>query len=73
LTVGLSGSDVTLLQEFLVQQNSGPYAQKLAAAGITGYFGHLTKNALVEFQAKVGISPANGYFGPKTRAYIDSL
>lgn len=65
LTVGSRGADVTELQT------------TLAAAGFltvspTGYFGSLTKRALAQWQASVGISPASGYFGPITRAYIAS-
>ena len=33
-------------------------------------FGTLTKAALAWFQAVAGITPAAGYFGPKTRAYV---
>jgi hypothetical protein len=32
------------------------------------YFGEKTKQALIKFQIDKGISPAHGYFGPKTRA-----
>ncbi|MBP7741678.1 MAG: peptidoglycan-binding protein, partial [Candidatus Pacebacteria bacterium] len=35
-----------------------------------GYFGAVTKAALSEYQAKNGISPATGYFGPLTRAEV---
>ena len=33
----------------------------------------LALNALIEFQKKAGITPAIGYFGSKTRAYVDNL
>ena len=36
----------------------------------TTMFGGLTRAALIEFQKANGITPAVGYFGPKTRAYI---
>lgn len=72
LTMGSRGNDVASLQRFLINQNSGRYAQKLAVTGATGYFWLLTRSALAEFQAKVGISPASGYFGPITRAYFQN-
>ncbi len=70
LEVGSRGSDVTILQQFLISQNTGPAAQALATVGATAYFGALTRAALAEFQAKVGINPPMGYFGPITRGYI---
>lgn len=77
LTLGSKGADVTALQDFLVAQNKGSVAQKLAtmfAGGVAkGYFGPATKAAVAEYQAAVGISPAAGYFGPKTRSYVNSL
>jgi peptidoglycan hydrolase-like protein with peptidoglycan-binding domain len=47
---------------------SGPAAAALARHGATRVFGMLTYRALVEFQETHGITPAKGYFGPKTRA-----
>lgn len=73
LTSGARGNDVSSLQQFLINQASGPEAQKLSGFGATGYFGGVTTKALAEFQKKVGIEPAIGYFGPKTRAYINSM
>ena len=70
LSLWSTGSDVQELQQFLISQNSGPAAQALAAHGTTETFGALTLNALIEFQKKVGIVPASGYFGPETRAWI---
>ena len=66
----MTGNDVKQLQLFLIAQNSGSAAQKLKAHGATKNFAILTFNALVEFQKAVGITPASGYFGAKTRAYI---
>lgn len=66
--MGKRGVSVTWLQEKLIKENLGSRAQALAAVGATGYFGSLTKEALVEFQAAKGITPAEGYFGTKTRA-----
>lgn len=73
LYFGLSGDDVVVLQIFLINKNVGPQAVKLAKVGATGKFFSLTKNALIEFQKNACISPAIGYFGPKTRAYIQAL
>jgi peptidoglycan hydrolase-like protein with peptidoglycan-binding domain len=60
---------VNALQSYLIQQDKGPAAQRLKIHGATDYFGILTYNALVEFQASVGIH-ASGYFGPITRAWV---
>lgn len=70
LDLGSSGSLVVTLQRYLISAASGPAATRLAGAGSTGNFGPLTQAALVEYQAKVGISPASGYYGATTRAYI---
>jgi hypothetical protein len=67
LTVGSTGSAVTALQQFLIGQGD------LVLATPTQYFGALTQKALAKFQAAKGISPAVGYFGPKTRAFVNSM
>lgn len=69
---GSRGIDVAVLQQFLIAQNKGGSAQALAQAGATAYFGALTKSALAEFQAHVGIYPPLGNFGPITRAYLST-
>lgn len=73
LTVGSTGQDTMYLQKFLNNQG------KLVAstgAGSPGnestYFGNLTKTALAAYQASQGISPAVGYFGPITRANVNT-
>lgn len=65
LTVGKTGDDITLLQEFL--DAAGHYPEGL----ITGYFGSLTREALIRFQTTHRIVPAAGYFGPVTRARVN--
>jgi peptidoglycan hydrolase-like protein with peptidoglycan-binding domain len=70
LKFGMSGSDVSLLQQFLITQNVGPNANSLKEGGATGYFGIKTKLALIEYQQKNGIYPSEGYFGSKTRSHI---
>jgi murein L,D-transpeptidase YcbB/YkuD len=73
LSFGMTGNDVKQLQLFLIQQNAGPAARRLKAHGTTRNFATLTLNALMEFQEKAGIKPAFGFFGPITRAYVNSL
>jgi peptidoglycan hydrolase-like protein with peptidoglycan-binding domain len=63
LTVGSRGAEVTKLQQILVSQG-------LLNVAPTGYFGVLTKRAVATYQAKNGITPAVGYFGPITRGYM---
>lgn len=67
LYIGVSGEDVTQLQELLIAHGYQ------IPAGATGYFGIQTRAALAEFQKSKGISPAVGYFGPITRSFIESL
>lgn len=68
LTLGSTGPDVTALQTMLVD---GGFLT--IPAGVSkGYFGALTQSALASYQAAKGISPAAGYFGPKTRAYVSA-
>jgi GH18 family chitinase len=69
---GMTGADVKQLQLFLISQNIGPAAKKLAANGATTNFGSLTKAALAEFQTYAHIAPASGYFGSVTRAYVNA-
>lgn len=73
LTVGVRSESVRSLQDFLIGQNKGDDGQALKDWGSTGYFGELTRAALAEWQASVGISPASGYFGPITRGRLKSL
>jgi len=64
LTIGSTGAEVTALQNWLLAKGYS------ISAGATGHFGSLTRAALAKFQAANGITPASGYFGPKTRAAI---
>ncbi len=67
LTLGMSGADVTQMQEALIEKGY------LEAGRATGYFGPLTDAALKKFQCDEGIICANapyegyGIYGPKTR------
>jgi murein L,D-transpeptidase YcbB/YkuD len=65
LKTGSSGNDVISLQKFLEAKG----ILTLPAGTTEGYFGSLTKKALISFQISVGL-PATGYFGPMTRAAI---
>ncbi len=64
LTVGSTGAAVVCLQNALV---AGGYL--VMPAGVApGYFGALTKAAVIKWQMAAGVSPAAGYFGPISRA-----
>lgn len=65
LTIGSRGAAVTTLQKFLINKNVG--SARLVVAD--GSFGPITKRALAEYQASVGLT-ADGSYGPITRAYI---
>lgn len=71
LTLGSSGADVKALQQWL---NANGYQVSASGAGSLGneteYFGSRSAAALAKYQAAKGISPAVGYFGPKTRASL---
>lgn len=74
LQVNTKGADVKTLQQFLNSQ--GFIVSKTGAGSLgkeTTLFGPATKAALIKFQAKNGIKPASGYFGPITRAFIKAL
>ncbi len=65
LKVGSRGSAVKDLQEFLVDEDVGS-ASKVKPDGV---FGPITRQALIDYQASVGLV-ADGVAGPKTLAYI---
>lgn len=73
LELGDTGEDVKALQQFLnihgfTVADTGPGSK----GSETATFGYATQAALVGFQKANKISPAVGYFGPKTRALIKS-
>jgi len=74
LTLGMTGPDVEELQVFL-NTHGDPLAS--TGPGSPGHeitrFGVLTKAALAKFQAAHSITPSVGYFGIKTRTYINGL
>lgn len=62
LSLGDRGSDVTDLQGLLGEQG-----YLVMPVGVPfGYFGPITKAALTNYQASIGV-PATGYYGPLTR------
>jgi hypothetical protein len=73
LELGITHPDVLTLQKYL---NSNGYIinETLGEPGSIGYesdyFGEKTKQALIKFQKDKGLSPAEGYFGAKTRAMM---
>jgi len=70
LTIGSRGEDVLALQKQLLLANVGAAAQALADVGATGYFGALTKSAVLEYQLAYHITPANGYYGIETQQVL---
>ncbi|MCF7865703.1 MAG: peptidoglycan-binding protein [Candidatus Pacebacteria bacterium] len=64
LTIGSRGADVVALQSYL--ESKGLLTMPSGVA--KGYFGGLTKSAVVAFQISKNVTPASGYFGPLTRA-----
>lgn len=71
LQFGMTGGEVRVLQQYL---NSHGFPVALSGPGSSGqetsYFGSATQVALAKFQQANGISPAVGYLGPTTRAFI---
>jgi PKD repeat protein len=67
LSVGMTGNDVTALQEYLATQGD-------FNVSATGYFGMITKAAVGRWQAQNNIAASgtagNGIFGPLSRAYF---
>jgi hypothetical protein len=68
LTVGSTGADVSALQSFLV---SNGYLTMPAGVSM-GYFGQLTKAAVIAYQTAVGIVPQSGFVGPLTIAKLNN-
>ncbi len=61
LTVGSRGVAVTALQNVV------------GVSPATGYFGPITKAAVIKWQAANGVSPASGFVGPITRKALNNI
>src|SRR3989338_7377014 len=69
LTLGSKGAAVKALQQYLNANGAQVSASGAGSPGNeTEFFGLFTKAALAKWQAANGVSPAAGYFGPRTRA-----
>lgn len=66
LSIWSSGSDVYQLQTYLEKLGEGDFIP-------TGLFGPKTKLAVIKFQKRHGIKPAEGFFGPITRAKMNLI
>ncbi|MEK7124564.1 MAG: peptidoglycan-binding protein [Patescibacteria group bacterium] len=77
LSAGAAGGEVSCLQKFLKNQGYEIYPEGL----VTGYFGSLTKSAVIRFQEKykneilspLGFSSGTGFVGLATRNKINQL
>lgn len=75
LYLGSRGDDVKTIQDLLIKE--GVYPEKL----VTGYFGPLTKRAVIRFQEKyatdvlkpAGLTKGTGFVGPLTRAKLNKI
>ena len=67
LAIGISGADVSALQQFLID---GGFLKITAP---TAYFGPLTRTALGKLQVSLGIFPSVGFFGPISREKINGI
>ena len=71
LRLGMQGSDVLFLQQFLNAHGISISGTSQGSSGSkTPYFGILTKTAVIKYQKARNIVPANGMVGPLTRAAI---
>ena len=77
MSIGVRSNEVQCLQAFLKSQGSEIYPEGLT----TGYFGNLTKSAVVRFQEMyrgeildpLGLSSGTGFIGSSTLAKINSM
>ncbi len=70
---GSVGEDVKRLQEWLNKNGFKVAESGLGSLGNeTTYFGDKTKQAIISYQFSRKIDPASGFFGPKTRAVLNS-
>lgn len=77
LNIGMAGDDVSALQKILISE--GVWGRPDIET--TGYFGPITKQAVVAFQEKyaqeilepIGLENGTGFVGPLTRSYLEKL
>ena len=75
LAIGMRGDDVKALQEILIKE--GVWGKPDIKA--SGYFGPITKTAVIKFQEKytseilepLGLFKGTGFVGPSTRTYLE--
>jgi hypothetical protein len=68
MTIGSTGADVAMLQSYLESKGF-----MVMPAGVPkGKFGKIERAALAHWQKSVGIVPAEGYFGPISRARMNA-
>lgn len=71
LVLGETGPEVMLLQIYLTYNSEGVARDRLAASGITGYYGPVTAAAVAELQGTLKQEPT-GLFTAKTRTALVS-
>jgi len=69
LQLGDSGTEVSLMQVFLIHRNVGPAGAALARAGATGYYGPVTEAAVSEYQA-IAKGAVSGVYNQETRTMM---
>ena len=62
---GMNDPDVVQLQAFLRAAGFFNYPTD------TGYFGPITRAAVIQYQKYHGVTPSVGYVGPLTRAWLN--
>ncbi len=75
LSLGMSGDDVKALQEILIDEGVWDRSD----VGATGYFGSITKTAVIKYQKKyaaeilepLGLVEGTGFVGSSTRAHLE--
>jgi hypothetical protein len=75
LKIGMANNDVKNLQQLLINEGFWP-----SNAKVTGYFGPVTKQAVMAFQEAnkddilrpLGLTSPTGFFGPYTRNYLNN-
>jgi len=75
LSLGMRGEDVKSLQEVLIEEGVWPRSD----IGATGYFGSITKEAVINYQEKyaseilepLGLIQGTGFVGSSTRLHLE--